>query len=57
MLYYDTDSVIFTKDEDEINPVIVDFLDMLTNELDSYGSGSYIQEFVSAGPKNVFRLR
>lgn len=52
VLYFDTDSIIFTQKEGEENPVTGDFLGMLTNELDPYGAGSFIQEYVSAGPKN-----
>jgi hypothetical protein len=29
-----------------------DYLDDLTDELEEFGSGSYIEEFVSGGPKN-----
>jgi hypothetical protein len=36
---------------------IGDYLGDLTNELQEYGSDSYIDEFVSGGPKNyAFRL-
>lgn len=52
ILYYDTDSIIFTQDENEINPITEDYLGAMTNELECYGANSYITEFVSGGPKN-----
>lgn len=33
-------------------PPVGDFLGDLTNEIDSYGDGSYFTEFVSGGAKN-----
>ncbi|KAK5650288.1 hypothetical protein RI129_001317 [Pyrocoelia pectoralis] len=52
VLYYDTDSVIFVAKPDDWNPSCGDFLGQMTDELEAYGEGSYIEEFVSAGPKN-----
>jgi hypothetical protein len=51
--YFDTDSLIFcVKDDDPEKPKTGVFLGDLTDELETYGKGSYIQEFVSGGPKN-----
>lgn len=52
VLYFDTDSVIFTSKNDEENPPIGDYLGDLTDEISEYGVGAYISEFVSGGPKN-----
>lgn len=52
MLYFDTESVIFTQKENEWTPPIGDFLGNLTDEMIEYGDGSNITEFVSGGPKN-----
>ena len=49
VLYYDTDSIIFLQDEDQVNPVLGDYLGDFTSELDN---DDFIVEFVSAGPKN-----
>ena len=49
VLYYDTDSIIFLQDEDQVNPVLGNYLGDFTSELDP---DDYITEFVSAGPKN-----
>lgn len=46
--YYDTDAVIWVHRDGLYDPPLGDFLGQLTDELD----GSYITEFVSAGPKN-----
>lgn len=52
VIYFDTDSIIFVhKPGDEIPPT-GPFLGDLTDELLEYGTGSYITEFVSGGPKN-----
>jgi hypothetical protein len=52
-LYCDTDSVVYVqKDNDPPKVKTGDYLGDLTNELDEYGPGSFIQEFVSGGPKN-----
>ena len=48
VLYYDTDSVIFTSKPGEWNPETGEFLGQLTDEL----KGKYITTFVSGGPKN-----
>jgi len=52
VLYYDTDSVIYVSKEGEYEPPLGNFIGDMTNELESYGSDSYIKEFVSGGPKN-----
>jgi hypothetical protein len=49
VLYFDTDSIIFTSSEGEYMPKLGDFLGQFTNELDE---DEYIIEFVSGGPKN-----
>ena len=49
VLYYDTDSIIFLQDEDQVKPVLGNYLGDFTSELDP---DDYIVEFVSAGPKN-----
>src|SRR5271170_7216804 len=52
VLYFDTDSVIYvTKPGQELLPT-GSFLGELTDELEEYGSGASIHEFVSGGPKN-----
>ena len=53
VLYYDTDSCIYvsTGDPNEYEPRTGNFLGDMTDELESYGRGSYIEEFVSGGPK------
>ena len=48
VLYYDTDSVIYTTGPGEQSLPVGDYLGDLTDELD----GGYITEFVSGGPKN-----
>ncbi|KAK5643183.1 hypothetical protein RI129_007028 [Pyrocoelia pectoralis] len=52
VLYYDTDSVIFVAKPGDWKPTCGDFLGEMTDELETYGEGSFIEEFVSAGPKN-----
>ncbi|XP_063934061.1 uncharacterized protein LOC135145859 [Zophobas morio] len=52
VLYFDTDSVIFSQKNGEWMPPVGDFLGDLTDELGEYGDGSFISEFVSGGPKN-----
>nr|DAC81407.1 TPA_asm: PolB-C [Rhodactis coral adintovirus] len=49
VLYFDTDSVIFTSKPGEWVPPLGDYLGELTNELDD---DDYITTFVSGGPKN-----
>lgn len=48
VLYSDTDSVIYTQKEGEIEPPIGDYLGELTNELKK---DDWITEFVCNGPK------
>jgi hypothetical protein len=52
VLYFDTDSVIYVTRPGEEKLPTGEFLGDLTNELESYGPGSSISEFCSAGPKN-----
>ena len=49
MLYFDTDSVIFTTKPGQLRVPLGDYLGEMTNELDDNG---FITEFASAGPKN-----
>jgi G:T-mismatch repair DNA endonuclease (very short patch repair protein) len=52
VLYFDTDSVIYITGPNDRDLETGMFLGQLTDELESYGDGAYISEFVSAGPKN-----
>lgn len=52
VLYYDTDSVIYSHATGQYEPPTGNFLGDLTDELECYGPGSYISEFVCGGPKN-----
>jgi hypothetical protein len=52
VLYYDTDSVIFTCKSGESDIPTGTSIGDLTDELEGYGPGSYITKFVSGGPKN-----
>jgi len=53
VLYCDTDSVIYVQKVDEPPKVTMgDYLGDLTDELEKFGSGSFIDEFVSGGPTN-----
>ncbi|XP_055387199.1 uncharacterized protein LOC129615842 [Condylostylus longicornis] len=52
VLYYDTDSIFYIRREGEYEPHTGEFIGDMTNELESYGQGSYVTEFVSGGPKN-----
>lgn len=52
VIYFDTDSVIFSQKSDEPTLPLGDFLGDLTDELQEYGRGAFINEFVSGGPKN-----
>jgi len=47
-----SDSVIFSTLTGEWVPPTGSFLGDLTDELEKYGTGSYIDEFLCAGPKN-----
>jgi hypothetical protein len=49
ILYYDTDSVIFTHEEGQYEPELADYLGKFTSEL---ASDEHIIVMVSAGPKN-----
>lgn len=51
VLYYDTDSVIYSHREGQHRVETGDYLGQMTDELSDYGQGSYITEFVSGGPK------
>ncbi|XP_031342339.1 uncharacterized protein LOC116170237 [Photinus pyralis] len=52
VLYYDTDSIIYITSEGQFDPPTGKFLGDLTDELEAEGADSYIEEFVSGGPKN-----
>jgi len=53
VLYCDTDSLIYIQNVDEPPKVETRYyLGDLTDELEEFGSGSYIEEFVSGGAKN-----
>lgn len=49
VLYFDTDSIIYTTKPGEPDIPLGDYLGDMTNELDD---GDFITEFTSAGPKN-----
>jgi len=48
-LYFDTDSIFFASKPGDNEPALGNYLGQLTNEITE---GKYIEEFVSAGPKN-----
>ena len=52
VLYYDTDSIIYTVKPGEYDLPTGTAIGELTDELESYGPGSYITKFASGGPKN-----
>jgi len=53
VLYCDTDSAIYIQNVDEPPKVETgDYMVDFTDKLEEFGSGSYIEEFVSGGPKN-----
>jgi hypothetical protein len=53
VLYCDISSVVYVQKTAEPPKVAIgDYLGDLTDELEEYGSGSYIDDFVSSGPKN-----
>ncbi len=49
VLYFDTDSIIFISKEYNYEPELADYLGKFSNEIKG---DYYIEEFVSAGPKN-----
>jgi len=53
VLYCDTDSCIYVNrgEQSEYEPRTGNFLCDMTDELESYGRGSFIESFVSGGPK------
>lgn len=51
VVYYDTDSVLYSWREGQPLVPTGDFLGDMTDELAEYGPGSFIAEFVSGGPK------
>ena len=51
IIYVDTDSIIFVTRDNWYEPLPGPLLGELTDELVSYGEGSYITSFVSGGPK------
>jgi len=52
VLYFDTDSVFYILKPGDKDLEFGHFLGELTDELATYGPGTYIEEFVSGGPKN-----
>ena len=52
VLYFDTDSIIFSTKSGEYSPPIGDLLGEMTDELRDFGDGAKISRFVSIGPKN-----
>ena len=52
VLYFDTDSIIYTSKEGDWEPPTGSYLGELTDELD----GNHITTFVSGGPKNSYQL-
>lgn len=52
VIYFDTDSIIFIDRPGMPTPTTGDYLGDLTDELEEYGEGSFIDCFVSGGPKN-----
>ena len=52
VLYFDTDSLIYTVRRGEAAIPTGNNLGDMTNELKDFNPGAYITEFVSAGPKN-----
>ncbi|GAB0097539.1 DNA-directed DNA polymerase [Sergentomyia squamirostris] len=52
LFYCDTDSMIYVVPKGESNPLECGkFLGELTDEIEDYGQGSFIEEFVCCGPK------
>ncbi|EFN88601.1 hypothetical protein EAI_10829, partial [Harpegnathos saltator] len=53
VLYYDTDSCIYvsTGDPNEYELRTGKFLGDMSDELENYGQGNYIESFISGGPK------
>ncbi|CAF0960601.1 unnamed protein product [Brachionus calyciflorus] len=51
VLYFDTDSIIYINRAGEYDPPLVDYLGEFTDEVKKKGA-NYIEEFISAGPKN-----
>jgi hypothetical protein len=49
VLYFDTVPIIFISKENHYEPELADYLGKFTNEIQG---DNYIEEFVSAGPKN-----
>ena len=49
ILYFDTDSIVYTAREGQWEPSLGDYLGELTDEL---SEGDFITEFVRGGPKN-----
>ncbi|XP_018576210.1 uncharacterized protein LOC108914802 [Anoplophora glabripennis] len=51
VLYYDTDSIIYISKPNTLDIPLGSFLGEMTDELEEYGQGSFITQFVSGGPK------
>lgn len=52
ILYYDTDSVVFVKNESEVGLPLGDYLGDLTDELSEFGEQCYINEVVFTSEKS-----
>lgn len=52
VVYVDTDSVVYTHKQGQLDLPEGSFLGELTNELSKLGPHAYITEFVTGGPKN-----
>ena len=52
VIYFDTDSIIYISRPTDTNLPTGNFLGDLKDELEDYGQGAYISQFVSGGPKN-----
>ena len=52
VLYYDTDSVVFTQKKDEWAPKVGKNLGDLTDEIREFGEGAVAKSFISTGPKS-----
>lgn len=51
IIYAGTDSLVLTQKPDEVASNTGEFLNDITNEIDRYAPQSFIEEFVSGGPK------
>jgi hypothetical protein len=54
VLYYDTDSVLFVQRDGEKELPCSNYLGGLANELEKFGNGAEIKEYISSGPKDYY---